>query len=94
MFVRDDSDSEDSTEYIVDSDSSSSILDPLHGWSDGVSLKKGHCCLLLKPQVVLQNREKPQETCVVAALQAKLQSFTIMDDSNAKDPISGKVMSR
>lgn len=96
MFVRDnsDSDSEDSVEYIVDSDSSSSILDPLHGWSDGVSLKKGHCCLLLKPQVILQNREKPQETCVVAALQAKLQSFTIMDDSNAKDPISGKVMSR
>lgn len=71
-----------------------STLDPLHGWCDGVSLDKSHCCLLLKPQIILHNREKESETCVVTALQAKLQSFAIMDDFNAKDPVSGKVMSR
>ncbi|KAF9055459.1 hypothetical protein BDZ89DRAFT_1056032 [Hymenopellis radicata] len=85
----------DSDESFEDLDSeTSSIVDPLHGWSEGVSLSKGHCCLLLKPQIILQNREKEAESCVVTALQAKLQSFSIMDDANAKDPVSGKVMSR
>ncbi|KAF5344064.1 hypothetical protein D9758_008855 [Tetrapyrgos nigripes] len=69
-------------------------LDPMNGWSDGVSLRKSHCCLLLKPQVVLRNKSSEQDICVVAAIQAKLQSFAIMDDSNADDPVSGKVMSR
>ncbi|KAF8639713.1 hypothetical protein AX17_000975 [Amanita inopinata Kibby_2008] len=68
-------------------------VNPLAGWSEGVSLKKSHCCLLLKPQVVLQG-EADSEACIVAAVQAKLQSFAIMDDLNAHDPISGKVMSR
>jgi hypothetical protein len=68
-------------------------VDPLNGWSNGVSLRKGHCCLLLKPQIVMREQE-PEETCIVAAVQAKLQSFTIMDDSNVDDPVSGKVMSR
>lgn len=72
----------------------SSTVDPLHGWSDGVSLSKSHCFLLLKPQIILHNREKESETCVVTALQAKLQSFAILDEFNAKDPVSGKVMSR
>ena len=66
---------------------------PLDGWSDGVSLKKSHYCLLLKPQVVLRG-EVDSEPCVVAAIQAKLQSFAIMDDMNADDPASGKIMSR
>ncbi|THV08447.1 hypothetical protein K435DRAFT_11362 [Dendrothele bispora CBS 962.96] len=73
---------------------SSNELDPMNGWSDGVSLRKSHCCLLLKPQVVLRNRGNEKDVCVVAASQAKLQSFGIMDDSNVDDPISGKVMSR
>ncbi|KAF8897633.1 golgi-body localization protein domain-containing protein [Infundibulicybe gibba] len=68
-------------------------IDPLNGWSDGVSLQKSHCCLLLKPQIVLRG-EKPTDTCVVAAVQAKLQAFAIMDNANRDDPISGKVMSR
>ncbi|KAJ7590961.1 RNA pol II promoter Fmp27 protein domain-containing protein [Mycena floridula] len=68
------------------------ILDPLNGWSEGVSLTKSHCCLLLKPQIVLKNRDAAEETCIVAAVQAKLQSFAIMDDYNADDPISGKVI--
>ncbi|KAJ6485160.1 golgi-body localization protein domain-containing protein [Mycena vitilis] len=69
-------------------------LDPLDGWFDGVSLQKGHCCLLLKPQIVLRDEVASGQTCVVAAVQAKLQSYTIMDDSNVDDPVSGKVMSR
>ncbi|KAJ7094663.1 golgi-body localization protein domain-containing protein [Mycena belliarum] len=67
---------------------------PLDGWFEGVSLKKGHCCLLLKPQIVLRDESVSGRTCVVAAVQAKLQSYAIMDDSNVEDPISGKVMSR
>ncbi|KAJ6539449.1 golgi-body localization protein domain-containing protein [Mycena capillaripes] len=69
-------------------------LDPLDGWFEGVSLRKGHCCLLLKPQIVLRDETASNRTCVVAAVQAKLQSYAIMDDSNVDDPVSGKVMSR
>ncbi|GLB33910.1 putative RNA pol II promoter Fmp27 protein [Lyophyllum shimeji] len=68
-------------------------FDPLEGWSEGLSLRKSHCCLLLKPQVVLRG-EGSKGALVVAAVQAKLQAYTIMDDSNADDPICGKVMSR
>lgn len=68
-------------------------IDPLDGWAEGVSLRKSDCCLLLKPQIVLRG-ESPADSCVVAAAQAKLQSFNIMDDFNLDDPISGKIMSR
>ena len=68
-------------------------IDPLDGWAEGVSLRKSDCCLLLKPQIVLRG-ETPADSCIVAAAQAKLQSFAIMDDFNLDDPVSGKVMSR
>lgn len=68
-------------------------IDPLHGWTEGVSLRKSDCCLLLKPQIVFRG-ESPADSCIVAAAQAKLQSFAIMDDFNLDDPVSGKVMSR
>ncbi|PPQ99072.1 hypothetical protein CVT24_003632 [Panaeolus cyanescens] len=68
-------------------------IDPLDGWDDGVSLRKSHCFLLLKPQIVLHG-EDPADSCVLAAAQGKLQSFAIMDTLNANDPITGKVMSR
>ncbi|KXN86435.1 UPF0648 protein C3H5.09c [Leucoagaricus sp. SymC.cos] len=67
--------------------------DPLDGWSDGVTLRKAHCCFLLKPQVVLRD-EDSGDVCVAAAIQAKLQSFAILDNANIDDPISGKIMSR
>lgn len=67
--------------------------DPMDGWSEGVSLTKSHYCLLLKPQIVLRG-ETSTEACVVAAAQAKLQSFAIMDLANFDDPASGMVMSR
>ncbi|KAJ7068375.1 golgi-body localization protein domain-containing protein [Mycena amicta] len=69
-------------------------LNPLDGWFEGVSLQKGHCCLLLKPQIVLRDDWSSERSCVVAAVQAKLQSYAILDDANVDDPISGKVMSR
>jgi hypothetical protein len=68
-------------------------VEPLEGWSEGVSLLKGHCCLLLKPQIVMSG-DGTADKCIVAAAQAKLQSFAIMDLLNLDDPISGKVMSR
>ncbi|KAJ3537089.1 hypothetical protein NM688_g6737 [Phlebia brevispora] len=68
--------------------------DPLKGWSKGVSLRKGHFCLLLKPQVVLRCEKTMESVCVLAAVQGKLQTFNIVDDANADDPVSGKVMSR
>jgi hypothetical protein len=69
------------------------LYEPLDGWNAGVTLSKAHCCFLLKPQVVLRD-EDSGDVCVVAAIQAKLQSFAIMDDANIDDPISGKIMSR
>ncbi|KAF8076499.1 golgi-body localization protein domain-containing protein [Lyophyllum atratum] len=68
-------------------------FDPLQGWSEGISLRKSHCCLLLKPQIVMRG-EGSKDALILAAVQAKLQAFAIMDDSNADDPISGNVMSR
>ncbi|KAH9899928.1 golgi-body localization protein domain-containing protein [Cubamyces lactineus] len=69
-------------------------IDPLHGWGEGVSPRKGHFCLLLKPQVVLRSNADTESVCVLAAVQGKLKTFAIMDDANAHDPISGKVMNR
>ncbi|KAI0719613.1 golgi-body localization protein domain-containing protein [Cerioporus squamosus] len=71
-----------------------SAVDPLHGWAEGVSARKGHFCLLLKPQIVLRSTEDSESVCVLAAVQGKLKTFSIMDDANANDPVSGKVMNR
>ncbi|KAF9008973.1 golgi-body localization protein domain-containing protein [Cyathus striatus] len=67
--------------------------DPLDGWAEGVSLKRSHCCLLLKPQIIMRG-EGTKEACIVASAHAKLQSYAIMDNANLKDSVSGKVMSR
>ncbi|KAG6873749.1 hypothetical protein C0995_011568 [Termitomyces sp. Mi166 len=65
----------------------------LDGWSEGVSLRKSHFCLLLKPQIVMRG-ENPKDSIIVTAVQARLQVFAIMDNNNVDDPVSGKVMSR
>lgn len=70
-----------------------SKTEPLSGWADGVSLQRSHCCILLKPQIILSG-EASEDECIVAAAQAKLESFAIMDLANLEDPISGKIMSR
>lgn len=79
--------------FSADIPESLDAVNPLDGWSDGVSLHKSHYCLLLKSQVVFRG-ELDSEPCVVATIQAKLQSFAIMDDMNFDDPVSGKVMTR
>ena len=71
-----------------------SAVDPLYGWAEGVSARKGHFCLLLKPQVVLRSEASAEAVCVLAAVQGKLQSYDILDDANMDDPVSGRVMSR
>ncbi|KAF5387705.1 hypothetical protein D9615_000498 [Tricholomella constricta] len=68
-------------------------FDPLQGWCEGVSLRKSHSCLLLKPQIVMRE-EGSKHALIVAAAQAKLQVFAVMDNYNADDPVCGKVMSR
>lgn len=69
-------------------------VNPLVGWDEGVVLQKRHFCLLLKPQIVLRSEGSTDSVSVLAAAQAKLQSFTIMDKSNLEDPISGTIMTR
>lgn len=68
--------------------------DPLEGWSDGVSLRKGHFCLLLKPQVILRSAESTEAICVLAAVHGALKTYAIMDNANADDPACGKIMNR
>jgi len=79
--------------YLANDQPGPTTFDPLDGWAEGVSLTKGHYCLLIKPQIVLRG-ESSTRACIVAAAQAKIQSFDIMDLANFDDPISGKVMSR
>lgn len=68
-------------------------INAMDGWAEGVSLSRSHFCLLLKPQIVMRGAEK-KDTVIVAAGQAKLQVFNIMDKLHMDDPISGKIMSR
>ncbi|KAG2367288.1 golgi-body localization protein domain-containing protein [Suillus spraguei] len=76
---------------VVDGDGT---INPLVGWDEGVALQKRHFCLLLKPQIVLRSEGNTDSVSVLAAVQAKLQSFTIMDKSNLEDPVSGTIMTR
>lgn len=69
-------------------------VDPLDGWPAGVSLLKSTVGLLLKPQVVLRADGDTEAIAILAAVQAKMQTFAVMDELNAKDPVSGKIMSR
>lgn len=72
---------------------------PLEGWEEGVVLRKRHFCLLLKPQIILRSTDtspnnEAESVVILAAVQAKLQVFKIMDASNLEDPISGPIMHR
>ncbi|KIL00625.1 hypothetical protein PAXRUDRAFT_821523 [Paxillus rubicundulus Ve08.2h10] len=74
-------------------------VDPLDGWEEGVVLRKRHFCLLLKPQIILRSADPSSDAgvesfVILAAVQAKLQVFKIMDASNLEDPISGSIMNR
>lgn len=79
---------------VADDVAEEGVINPLVGWDEGVALQKRHFCLLLKPQIVLRSEGSPDFVSVLAAVQAKLQSFTILDKSNMEDPISGTIMTR
>lgn len=68
--------------------------DPLYGWDQGVSERKAHLCLLLKPQIVLRSKRTPRSILVLAADHVILRNYGILDTLNAEDPISGYVMQR
>ncbi|KZT12507.1 uncharacterized protein LAESUDRAFT_638973 [Laetiporus sulphureus 93-53] len=73
-------------------------IDPLNGWTEGVTLRRSHFCLLLKPQIVLRREgtsdPDPESVCVLTAVQGKLKSFAILDEANVDDPVIGKIMNR
>lgn len=74
-------------------------VNPLEGWEEGVVLRKRHFCLLLKPQIILRSTDPApdvdmESVVILAAVQAKLQTFKIMDASNLEDPVSGHIMHR
>lgn len=90
-----------STSLDIQTDTSSdpSDIKPLDGWEDGVVLRKRHFCFLLKPQIILRSTDPSlnldvESVVILAAVQAKLQVFKIMDASNLEDPISGHIMHR
>ncbi|KAL5488078.1 FMP27 [Sanghuangporus weigelae] len=90
-----DNDGRPSQAYQASETSDDGEFDPMAGWSDeAVSRNKSHFCLLLKPQVVLRSETTKDSMLVLAALQATLQSHTILDVANIDDPISGRVMTR
>ncbi|KIJ70055.1 hypothetical protein HYDPIDRAFT_121417 [Hydnomerulius pinastri MD-312] len=97
MLTRDRNGTSLDTQADVSSDPAN--VDPLDGWEDGVILRKRHFCLLLKPQIILRTADPSSDigtesTVILAAVQAKLQAFKIMDISNLEDPISGSIMTR
>ncbi|KDQ20607.1 hypothetical protein BOTBODRAFT_124283 [Botryobasidium botryosum FD-172 SS1] len=74
--------------------SSTAIFDPSSGWSDDVSIKKSHFCLLLKPQISLQSEHEGGSVLTLGAMSASLQTFTIMDEQHADDAVTGHIMNR
>lgn len=68
--------------------------DPLYGWDRGVSERKAHLCLLLKPQIILRSERSRRSIVVLAADHVILRNYGILDTFNAEDPVSGFVMQR
>ncbi|TCD68203.1 hypothetical protein EIP91_011375 [Steccherinum ochraceum] len=70
----------------VDDEPVEAATDPMAGWDEGVFLRKSHFCLLLKPQIVLRSETSAESVLIMAAVQGKLQTYAIMDITNADDP--------
>ncbi|KIJ56610.1 hypothetical protein M422DRAFT_218123 [Sphaerobolus stellatus SS14] len=68
--------------------------DPLYGWDEGVTEKKSHLCLLLKPQIILRCNKSPRSILVLVADHVILRNYGILDTLNANDPVSGYIMQR
>jgi hypothetical protein len=69
-------------------------IDPLYGWDQGVTARKAHLCLLLKPQIVLHNTNTPDSKLVLIANHVISRNYGILDTLNASDPVSGFIMQR
>ncbi|TRM56736.1 golgi-body localization protein domain-containing protein [Schizophyllum amplum] len=57
-------------------------VDPLHSWPAGVL------------SGALRADGDTEAITILAAIQAKMQTFAVMDELNAKDPVSARIMSR
>lgn len=66
----------------------------LLGWEPGISERKAHLCLLLKPQVVLKSNHTEDFALLLVADHVVLRNHGIVDDANIDDPISGHIMQR
>jgi hypothetical protein len=70
-------------------------FNPAAGWSSPeISINSSHSCLLINPSVVLHSDGITDATVVLVAGQASLQSYAVVDNSNAHDPVNGRIMSR
>jgi hypothetical protein len=69
-------------------------IDPGAGWSEGVTTRSSHYCLLIKPQIVLSSEATSTSILVLSASTALLQSFSILDNEHIDDPVNGDIMSR
>jgi hypothetical protein len=79
---------------ISDEPSQTKLFDPLSGWTEGVALQKSHFFVLLKPQIILRGSDPSNGVCILAAIQAQLQSYAILDTANLNDPVTGRIMAR
>ncbi|GAC93156.1 potential mitochondrial protein Fmp27 [Pseudozyma hubeiensis SY62] len=67
---------------------------PTDGISDDFNVAKSNVCLLLKPQVVLRSDIDDNSTVIVTALRARLQNYTVQDESCAEDSVNAIVLRR
>jgi hypothetical protein len=97
MLIRDDRKSEDDSVGISMRDANPAVsrLDPSLGWNQkDVYTERGHFCLLIKPQIVLQSEKSSDSTVVLASTNMSLQVHTIIDRANVSDPVNGPIMTR
>ncbi len=56
--------------------------------------QKSHLCILLKPQIALHSEGVEEAVVYVAAMEASLRSFTVLDLDHIDDPVNGYIMRR
>lgn len=58
------------------------------------TLRKGHYCVLFKPQIALHAEEGSDAIVHIAAMGAVVESYALMDPDHIEDPINGQIMRR
>ena len=69
-------------------------FDPKDGISDEFDVKKSNICVLLKPQIVLKSEVDDKSTVIITAILARLQNYTVRDDTCAEDSVNEVVLRR